>query len=97
MLTVKLPRAKSMGIWLPLDMYRELRRRAQTMNLPTSTYCRLILRRWLESGEKMVVEEKTCFVIDVPKTTSARLILCRNPTLANPAKVLIGTPIKKKG
>ena len=48
---------KTIGINMPKEMAVALETRSASMHLTTSNYCRMILKRWLESGEKLQLEE----------------------------------------
>ena len=48
---------KTIGINMPKEMAQELERRAKSMHLSTSKYCKLILSEWLKSGSKLVLKE----------------------------------------
>jgi len=49
---------KIVGVNVKNDMAAELEKRAKSMNLSTSNYCLIILRGWIESGEKLRLQEK---------------------------------------
>jgi hypothetical protein len=48
---------KTIGINMPDEMAAELERRAQSMSIPTSVYCKLVFQQWMDSGEKMKLGE----------------------------------------
>ena len=48
---------KTIGINTKLDMAIEIERRAASMQLSTGSYCKIILRQWLESGKKLKLKE----------------------------------------
>jgi hypothetical protein len=48
---------KTIGINMKQSMAEELENRARSMQLSTGAYCKIILNRWLESGEKLVLAE----------------------------------------
>lgn len=48
---------KTVGINMPASMAVELERRAGSMKLSKSKYCKLVLSAWLKSGEKLVLQE----------------------------------------
>lgn len=50
-------KSKTIGISVPMDMAQEIENRAQSMGISTGMYCKTILRRWLESGEKLQLSE----------------------------------------
>ena len=39
-------------------MANELEKRAKSMQLSTSNYCKILLQQWLDSGRKMKLEEQ---------------------------------------
>ena len=49
---------KTIGINMPIKMAMELKRRADSMGISVGKYCKLILQRWLESGDKLSLTEK---------------------------------------
>ena len=49
---------KTIGVNMNEQMVRELEKRAKSMHLSTSHYCRLILLEWLNSGKKLVLKEQ---------------------------------------
>lgn len=48
---------KTLGINMPDKMAGELEKRATSMHISTSAYCKEIFRQWLESGQKLVLSE----------------------------------------
>jgi len=48
---------KTIGINMKTDMADELEKRANSMHLSTSKYCKVILTQWLESGERLTLQE----------------------------------------
>ena len=48
---------KTIGINMKGDMAKELERRAKSMQLSTGAYCKIILKQWMESGQKLKLEE----------------------------------------
>ena len=50
--------AKTVGINMQEDMANDLEKRAKSINLSTSAYCRVILQQWLDSGKKLVLQER---------------------------------------
>ncbi len=50
-------KAKTVGITMSTEMAEEVERRAKSMRLTTSTYCRLIITKWMDSGKEMKLEE----------------------------------------
>ncbi len=49
---------KTLGINMKADMASELERRAKSMQLSTGSYCKIILRQWIDSGAKLKLQEK---------------------------------------
>ena len=49
---------KTVGINMQLEMAKQLERRAASMQLSTGHYCRIILRQWLDSGERLHLREE---------------------------------------
>ena len=49
---------KTIGINMQKDMADELEKRAESMHLSTSKYCKVILTEWLRSGNKLTLQEK---------------------------------------
>ena len=50
-------RAKTIGISVPAEFAAEIEKRAQSMGISTGMYCKTILFRWVESGEKLQLSE----------------------------------------
>jgi hypothetical protein len=48
---------KTIGINMDKKMAAELEKRATTMHISKSNYCKIILRQWLESGKKLTLSE----------------------------------------
>jgi hypothetical protein len=48
---------KTIGINLPDEMVAELARRAQSMSIPTSVYCKMVFQQWIDSGERIKLNE----------------------------------------
>jgi hypothetical protein len=48
---------KTIGINMSQEMAIELTARAESMHLSVSKYCKLILLQWIESGEKLKLQE----------------------------------------
>ena len=48
---------KTIGLNMSVKMADELEKRAGSMHLSTSKYCKLILINWIESGEKLKLQE----------------------------------------
>ena len=49
---------KTIGINMNQKMADELEKRASSMHLSTSKYCKVILTEWLKSGGKLKLQEK---------------------------------------
>jgi hypothetical protein len=50
---------KTIGINMSGKMAGELEKRANSMHLSTSKYCKVILSEWLASGKKLTLAEGT--------------------------------------
>jgi hypothetical protein len=50
--------SKTLGINMQQSMAEELERRAKSMHLSTGAYCKIILKKWIESKEKLKLEER---------------------------------------
>lgn len=48
---------KTIGINLPDEMAVELARRAHSMSIPTSVYCKMVFQEWIDSGERINLGE----------------------------------------
>ncbi len=48
---------KTIGINMNMKMADELEKRANSMHLSTSKYCKVILSDWLKSGKKLKLQE----------------------------------------
>lgn len=49
--------SKTIGINMSKKMADELEKRADSMHLSVSKYCKLILMNWVESGKKLKLQE----------------------------------------
>ena len=49
---------KTIGINMSDEIADELEKRAASMYISTSKYCKIILSQWLASGEKLTLSEK---------------------------------------
>ena len=49
---------KTIGINMNAKMAGELDKRAQSMHLSVSKYCKIILQQWIDSGKKLNLAEK---------------------------------------
>jgi len=50
--------SKTLGINMPAKMAAELEKRADSMSISKSNYCKIVLREWLASGKKLSLSEK---------------------------------------
>jgi predicted DNA-binding protein len=48
---------KTIGLNMAQEMAAELERRSESMGVSTGMYCKTILKRWIESGEKLTLCE----------------------------------------
>ena len=48
---------KTIGINMNQKMADELERRADSMHISKSNYCKIILKQWLDSGNKLTLSE----------------------------------------
>lgn len=48
---------KTIGINMNSEMADELEKRAKSMQISTSRYCKVILSNWMESGQKLTLQE----------------------------------------
>lgn len=48
---------KTIGINMKEATAKELERRASSMQISTSAYCKLILKQWMDSGKKLTLVE----------------------------------------
>lgn len=49
--------SKTIGINMSEKLAKELGKRAESMHISTSKYCKIILADWLESGNKLTLSE----------------------------------------
>lgn len=49
---------KTIGINMPEKMAKELEKRAASMHISKSSYCKIILKQWIDSKQKLSLEEK---------------------------------------
>jgi hypothetical protein len=49
---------KTVGINMGKKMAEELERRADSMHISKSKYCKIVLGEWLKSGNKLTLGEK---------------------------------------
>lgn len=50
-------KSKTIGISVSVQVAQDIEERAQSMGISTGMYCKTVLRRWLESGEKLQLSE----------------------------------------
>jgi len=50
--------SKTIGINMPAKMAAELEKRADSMSISKSNYCKIILQQWIDSGKKLSLGEK---------------------------------------
>jgi len=48
---------KTIGINMCKKMADELESRAESMHISKSTYCKIVLQQWIDSGKKLKLEE----------------------------------------
>ena len=48
---------KTIGINMDKKMADELEKRAKSMQLSTSSYCKIVLGEWIKSGKKLKLQE----------------------------------------
>jgi hypothetical protein len=48
---------KTIGINMAMKMANDLEKRASSMHISTSKYCKIILQQWLDSGKKLTLSE----------------------------------------
>ncbi len=51
-------RSKTIGINMPRGMAEDLEKRADSMHISKSKYCKIVLQQWLQSGKKLTLAEK---------------------------------------
>ena len=49
---------RTIGINMSQKMADELEKRASSMHISKSKYCKIILQQWLDSGKKLTLSEK---------------------------------------
>ncbi|MCU0858101.1 MAG: hypothetical protein MUC65_06835 [Pontiellaceae bacterium] len=49
---------KTIGINMCEKMANELEKRANSMHLSKSNYCKIVLQQWIDSGKKLTLGEK---------------------------------------
>jgi hypothetical protein len=48
---------KTIGLNMSKDMAKTLESRAASMHISTSSYCKIILQQWIDSGKKLTLSE----------------------------------------
>jgi len=48
---------KTLGLNMPNEMADALEKKAHSMHISTSRYCRIVLDNWVKSGEKLSLTE----------------------------------------
>jgi hypothetical protein len=48
---------KTIGINMKQEMADEIERRAKSMQPSTGSYCKILLKQWIASGEKLKLQE----------------------------------------
>lgn len=49
---------RTVGINMPKDMAEDLEKRAGSMHISKSKYCKIVLEQWMKSGRKLTLAEK---------------------------------------
>ncbi|NOU35801.1 MAG: hypothetical protein HOO88_03395 [Kiritimatiellaceae bacterium] len=49
---------KTIGINMSKTMADDLEKRADSMHISKSKYCKIVLQQWLQSGKKLTLAEK---------------------------------------
>jgi len=49
---------QTIGINMPKKMADELEKRADSMHISKSSYCKIILQQWIDSKKKLTLDEK---------------------------------------
>jgi len=50
--------SKTIGINMPAKMAADIERRADSMSISKSNYCKIVLQQWIDSGKKLSLGEK---------------------------------------
>lgn len=50
--------SKTIGINMAKAMADDLEKRAHSMQISKSSYCKIVLQQWLQSGKKLTLTEK---------------------------------------
>jgi uncharacterized membrane protein YjjP (DUF1212 family) len=48
----------TIGINMPNSMAKELEKRAKSIHISKSQYCKLVFQQWIDSGKKLVLTEE---------------------------------------
>ncbi len=49
---------KTIGVNMKAEMANAIDERAKSMQISTAKYCKIILQQWLDSGNKLTLNEK---------------------------------------
>jgi hypothetical protein len=49
---------KTIGLNMSTKMADDLEKRADSMHISTSKYCKIVLQQWIDSGKKLTLGEK---------------------------------------
>lgn len=49
--------SKTIGINMAQKMANELEKRANSMHISKSKYCKIVLQQWIDSGKKLTLSE----------------------------------------
>jgi hypothetical protein len=49
---------KKIGLNMSAKMADDLEKRAESMHISTSKYCKIVLQQWIASGKKLTLGEK---------------------------------------
>ncbi len=49
---------QTIGINMPQKMAEELEKRAASMHISKSNYCKIVLQQWIDSGKKLTLGEE---------------------------------------
>ncbi len=50
--------SKTIGINMPAKMAADIEKRAESMSISKSNYCKIVLQQWIDSGKKLTLGEK---------------------------------------
>lgn len=48
----------TIGINMPDEMAQELEKRAQSIHISKSQYCKLVFQQWIDSGKQLMLTEE---------------------------------------